>query len=58
MISLKQRLLALSFILGILHCSHQRTWAQSDSSYKGLWTIDVQPLALLEPRVGGIKAGV
>jgi len=58
MISLKQRLLALSFILGILHCSHQRTWAQSDTSYKGLWTIDVQPLVLLEPRVGGIKAGV
>jgi len=58
MISLKQRLLALSFILGILHCIHQRTWAQSDTSYKGLWTIDVQPLALLEPRVGGIKAGV
>ncbi len=57
MISLKQRLLALSFILGILHCSHQRTWAQSDSSYKGLWTIDAQPLALLDPRVGGIKAG-
>jgi hypothetical protein len=58
MISLKQRLLALSFILGILLCSHQTTLAQSDTSYKGLWTIDVQPLALLEPRVGGIKAGV
>jgi len=58
MISLKKRLLALTFMLGILHCSHQRTWAQSDTSYKGLWTIDVQPLALLEPRVGGIKAGV
>jgi hypothetical protein len=57
MISLKQRLLALSFILVILHCSHQRALAQSDSSYSGLWTIDVQPLALLEPRVGGIKAG-
>ena len=57
MISLKQRLLALSFILGLLLCSHQTTLAQNDTSYKGLWTIDVQPLALLEPRVGGIKAG-
>jgi hypothetical protein len=57
MMSLKQRLLALSFTLVILHCSHQRSWAQSDSSYIGLWTIDVQPLALLEPRVGGIKVG-
>ncbi len=57
MISLKQQLLALSFILGILHCSHQRALAQSDSIYTGLWTIDIQPLALLEPRVGGIKAG-
>jgi len=57
MISLKQRLLALSFILGILLCSHQTTLAQNDTSYKGLWTIDAQPLALLDPRVGGIKAG-
>lgn len=58
MIPLKQRLLTLSFILTILFCSHQRAWAQSDSTYAGLWTVDVQPLAILEPRVGGIKAGV
>lgn len=57
MISLKQRLLTLSFILGILLCSHERLWAQSDSNNIGLWTIDAQPLVLLEPRVGGIKAG-
>lgn len=57
MISLKQRLLVLTFILGILQCCHQHARAQSDSSYIGLWTIDVQPLALFEPRIGGIKAG-
>jgi|GEM_PF-1707756 len=57
MISFKQRLLELSFILAILHCSYQRAWAQSDSNYIGLLTIDAQPLVLLEPRVGGIKAG-
>jgi hypothetical protein len=57
MISLKQRLLALSFILGILLCSHQTTRAQSDKKFSGLWTVYAQPLALLDPRVGGIKAG-
>ncbi len=57
MISLKQRLLALSFIIGILFCSHQTTRAQSDKKFTGLWTIYAQPLALLDPRVGGIKAG-
>lgn len=57
MISLKQRILALSFILGILLCSHQTTSAQSDRNFTGLWTVYVQPLTLLEPRVGGIKAG-
>ena len=57
MISLKQRLLALSLILGILLCSHQTTSAQSDRKFTGLWTVYAQPLALLDPRVGGIKAG-
>ena len=57
MISLKQRLLALSFILGILLCSHQTSWAQSDRNFTGFWTVYAQPLALLDPRVGGIKAG-
>ena len=57
MISLKQRLLALSLILGTLFCSYQTSWAQSDRKFTGLWTVYTQPLALLDPRVGGIKVG-
>jgi hypothetical protein len=57
MISLKQRLLALSFILGIQLCTHQTTWAQADKNFTGFWTVYAQPLALLDPRVGGIKVG-
>jgi hypothetical protein len=57
MISLKQRLLALSFILFIQLCTHQTSWAQADKNFTGFWTVYAQPLALLDPRVGGIKAG-
>jgi hypothetical protein len=57
MISLKQRLIALSSILGILFFSHQTTLAQSERNFTGFWTVYAQPLALLDPRVGGIKAG-
>jgi hypothetical protein len=55
--TLKQRLIKLVFLTTIFQCSHLMVSAQSDSSFIGLWTLDAQPMVLMEPRVGGLKAG-